>query len=144
MLLTLLFPHFFSLLCSLVLLTISIISVAPYIIIYSFLLPTLFTVLLTISIISVAPFIIIYSFLLPTLFICLLTVSILDLFLIYSESINTLYSFIHSYFYSTAKHKKLKIINHNVLCSLDPPNQGRLFWVNTEYYWLHRSNYVFG
>ena len=36
---------------------------------------------------------------------------------------------IHSYIYSTTKHKILQISNHNLLCSLDPPNQGWLFWV---------------
>ena len=30
-------------------------------------------------------------------------------------------------FYSTTKHEILQISNHNLLCSLDPPNQGWLF-----------------
>ena len=54
-----------------------------------------------------------------------------------------------SYFYSTTKHEILQISNHNLLCSLDPPNQGRLLWVvgpklinDTEYNWLHISSYV--
>ena len=53
---------------------------------------------------------------------------------------------IHSYIYSTTKHKILKISHHNLLCSLDPPNQGWLFRVvgpklinDTEYNWLHIS-----
>ena len=48
-----------------------------------------------------------------------------------------------SYFYSTTNHDILKISNHNLLCSLDPPNQSKLFWVvgpmlvnDTEYNWL--------
>ena len=32
-----------------------------------------------------------------------------------------------SYIYSTTKHEILQISNHNLLCSLDPPNQGWLF-----------------
>ena len=39
------------------------------------------------------------------------------------------HSHIHSYIYSTTKHEILQISNHNLLCSLDPPNQGWLFWV---------------
>ena len=35
----------------------------------------------------------------------------------------------YSYIYSTTKHEILQISNHNLLCSLDPPNQGCLFWV---------------
>ena len=44
-------------------------------------------------------------------------------------TINMHYAYIsfHSYFYSTTKHKILQISNHNLLCSLDPPNQGWLF-----------------
>ena len=34
---------------------------------------------------------------------------------------------IFSYFYSTTKHEIIQIKNHNLLCSLDPPNQSRLF-----------------
>ena len=56
-----------------------------------------------------------------------------------------------SYMYSTTKHEILQISNHNLLCSLDPPNQGWLFWVvgpkiinDTEYNWLHITRYVFG
>ena len=30
-------------------------------------------------------------------------------------------------FYSTTKHEIIQIKNHNLLCSLDPPNQSRLF-----------------
>ena len=59
--------------------------------------------------------------------------------------------YILSYFYSTTKYEMLQIGNHNLLCSLDPPNQGWLFWVvgpklinDTEYNWLHISRYVFG
>jgi hypothetical protein len=37
------------------------------------------------------------------------------------------YDYIHSYFYSTTKHEIIQIKNHNLLSSLDPPNQGRLF-----------------
>ena len=36
-------------------------------------------------------------------------------------------NYIFSYFYSTTKHEILQISNHNLLCSLDPPNQSRLF-----------------
>ena len=57
----------------------------------------------------------------------------------------------HSYIYSTTKHDIWQISNHNLLYSLDPPNQGWLFWVvgpklfnDTEYNWLHISSYVFG
>ena len=32
-----------------------------------------------------------------------------------------------SYFYSTTKHEIIQITNHNLLCSLDPPNQSWLF-----------------
>ena len=32
-------------------------------------------------------------------------------------------------FYLTTKHEILQITNHSLLCSLDPPNQGRLVWV---------------
>ena len=32
--------------------------------------------------------------------------------------------FYDSYFYSTTNHEILQISNHNLLCSLDPPNQG--------------------
>ena len=32
-----------------------------------------------------------------------------------------------SYFYSTTKNEIIQIKNHNLLCSLDPPNQSRLF-----------------
>ena len=32
-----------------------------------------------------------------------------------------------SYFYSTTKHEIIQIKNHNLLCSLDPPNQSWLF-----------------
>ena len=60
-------------------------------------------------------------------------------------------TFIHSYFYSTTKHEILQLSNYNLPCSLDPTNQGRLFWVvgpklvnDNEYNWLHKSNYVFG
>jgi len=57
---------------------------------------------------------------------------------------NISYIFIHiSYFYSTTKHEILQISKHNLLCSLDPPNQSRLFRVvgpklvnDTEYNWL--------
>ena len=35
--------------------------------------------------------------------------------------------FINSYFYSTTKHEILQISIHNLLCSLDLPNQGWLF-----------------
>ena len=35
--------------------------------------------------------------------------------------------FIFYIFYLTTKHEILQISNHNLLCSLDPPNQGRLF-----------------
>ena len=48
-----------------------------------------------------------------------------------------------SYFYSTTKHEILQISKHNLLCSLDPPNQSRLFRVvgpklvnNTKYNWF--------
>ena len=58
---------------------------------------------------------------------------------------------IHSYIYSTTKHEILQISNHYLLCSLDPPNQGWLFWVvgpklikDTDYNWLHISRHVFG
>ena len=58
-------------------------------------------------------------------------------------------SFIHLIFYSTTKHEILQISNHNLLCSLDPPNQDWLFLVVgpklinvTEYNWLHISRYV--
>ena len=30
-------------------------------------------------------------------------------------------------FYSTTKHEIIHIKNHNLLCSLDPPNQSRFF-----------------
>ena len=59
------------------------------------------------------------------------------------------YFIFHSYFYSTTKHEILQISNYNLLCSLDPPNKGWLFWVvgpklinDTEYNWLHISRYV--
>ena len=35
----------------------------------------------------------------------------------------------YSYFYSTTKHEIIQIKNHNLLCSLDPPNQSWLFWL---------------
>ena len=63
----------------------------------------------------------------------------------------TLKFIFHSYIYSTTKHEILQISNQNLLCSLDPSNQGRLFRVvgpklinDTEYNWLHISRYVFG
>ena len=31
------------------------------------------------------------------------------------------------YFYSATKHEIIQIKNHNLLCSLDPPNQSRMF-----------------
>ena len=40
-----------------------------------------------------------------------------------------IHSFIHSYFCSPTKHEILQISNHNLICSLDPPNQNWLFWV---------------
>ena len=33
------------------------------------------------------------------------------------------------YFYLTTKHELLRLNNHNLLCCVDPPNQGRLFWL---------------
>ena len=36
---------------------------------------------------------------------------------------------IFSYFYSTTKHEIIQIKNHNLLCSLNPPNQTWLFWL---------------
>ena len=47
-------------------------------------------------------------------------------YLIHSLSDRVL-RFIFSYFYSTTKHEIIQIKNHNLLCSLDPPNQSRLF-----------------
>ena len=47
-------------------------------------------------------------------------------YLIHSLSDRVL-RFIFSYFYSTTKHEIIQIKNHNFLCSLDPPNQSRLF-----------------
>ena len=47
-------------------------------------------------------------------------------------------------------HPVLQISNHNLLCSLDPLNQGRLFWVlgpvnNNEYNWIiHQIHICFG
>ena len=39
------------------------------------------------------------------------------------------YSYSYSYFYSTTKHEIIQIKNHNLLCSLNPPNQSWLFWL---------------
>ena len=47
-------------------------------------------------------------------------------FWIYSWSI---WFFFSSYFYSTKKNEIIQIKNHNLLCSLDTPNQSWLFWL---------------
>ena len=45
-----------------------------------------------------------------------------------NSTISSKLNLIHiSYFYSTTKHEIIQIKNHNLLCSLDPPNQSRLF-----------------
>ena len=59
--------------------------------------------------------------------------------------------FIFHIFDLTTKHEILQLSNRNLLCSLDPPNQGRLFLVvgpklvnDNEYNWLHTSNFFLG
>jgi len=47
------------------------------------------------------------------------------IFLIRTQTSSSI--FIFFIFYSTTKHEIIQIKNHNLLCSLDPPNQSRLF-----------------
>jgi len=73
---------------------------------------------------------------------------LLQICVLLSKPVNGLHYYSYSYFSSTTKHEILHISNHNLICSLDPPNQGWLFWVvgpklinNTEYNWLHISRH---
>ena len=66
-----------------------------------------------------------------TVFYVLLRRKIFILFYYYDKEIFNICLFlviyIHSYFYSTTKHEIIQIKNHNLLSSLEPPNQSWLF-----------------